>query len=340
MEGNRNRGNMNPRPRPAGVPRPASAAPKKEPAESNPNDKEKKSSGAGIVLMVVAIITLCCVVGFLLFRDQEKSKVIMASQEKIEKLNVQVEQQIADLEAKKQELIAMQEVAASLKIKADSLPILIQQIEQLQADLKKANGRAWFFNKKYKESLSNVDIYKAKMDSLITVNEAALFAVDSLSKTTGLMGDTITSIKQEKEVLAEKVAIASIMKGEELSVAGYNSKGKQYEGPEFKSKQLAKLKFTFYLAENKVAPQNEKHIVMRLIEPDGTVLFSGTDGGSFDTEDGDEKMFSMSQNVNFSGSKQKVSFVYQKGNEFKSGKHTIEVYADGHKIGETNFKVK
>lgn len=302
--------------------------------------QEKKKSSVGVVLMILAIVALSGICGFMVFRDQEKTKVIMAKQESIDTLNVLVENQIAELELKKKELIDLQAMANELQIQADSLPILIQEIEALQIDLRKAKGSAWAYKSKYDAYVTKVASIESEIMRITAEKDLALARIDTLTIEKTVLGDTLRAIKQEKTVLAEKVAIASIMKGHDFAVLGYSSKGKEYAGPEFKSKQLEKLKFSFNLAENKIAPQNDKKVVMRLIEPDGTVLFGGTEGGSFNTASGEEKMYSMTQNVSFSGSKQKVTFVYQKGNEYKTGKHTIEVFADGHLLGDASFVVK
>ncbi len=305
--------------------------------------KEKKSSNSGIVIMVLAIVVLCGVVGFLLFKGQETNKILVEKQETIDTLSATVKKQIDDLERVKNDLKVMEATAIELGLRADSIPMLISEITQLQLDLasarRTANTNAGF-KRKYEELQAKVVAWEEQVRALTEEKDAALAKIDTLTNEKSSLSEALQTINKEKASLAEKVEIASIMKAEDFSLIAYNAKDKEYPGPEFKAKQIDKLRLTFFLAENKVAPQNEKNIVMRLVEPDGTVLFGGNSGGSFTTAEGDEKMFSMSQSVSFGGSKQKVSFVYRKGSEYKRGKHRIEVYADGHRIGETAFNVK
>jgi len=318
--------------------RPTSAA-KKRPE----TPKEKKSSNAGIVVMVIAIVALCGVVGFLLFKGQETNKILVEKQEKIDTLSATVQKQIAELQTVKNELEAMEAVAKELGLKVDSIPMLIDQINQLQASLassRKLANASSVYKKERDELAAKVALLNEQIQALIQEKDAALAKIDTLNVEKRSLSDSLRSISREKASLAEKVEIASVMRAEEFSLSAVNAKAKEFPGPDLKAKQIDKLKLAFFLAENKVAPQNEKNIVMRLVEPDGTVLFGGNSGGSFTTAEGEEKMFSMSQAVSFGGSRQKVSFVYKKGSEYKRGKHRIEVFADGHKIGETFFNVK
>jgi len=89
-----------------------------------------------------------------------------------------------------------------------------------------------------------------------------------------------------------------------------------------------------------VARKDTKQIIMRLIEPNGSVLYDAATGGGFFNVDGKDLPYTDKRSVKFENSRQQVGFVYVKGGEFKTGKHKIELYGDGFKIGETSFTVK
>lgn len=324
---------------------PGKATPGQRPiAEKKVRKPEPKpssgKSNVGTVIMILVIIALLGGVGFLLFRDTQKTKIIQAKEEKISADSLEILKQKAELKKADAELKAMIKKADSLGMEVESLQALVEDINKLKKDLRSARGSAYVWKQRFKKIKADLDTKQNEINAIIAEKDAALKQVDSLQTESKIMQDTISRINQEKAALKEKVDIASIMRGEELVVTAFNSKGKEYIGPLFKRKHIDKLKISFFLAENKVAPQNEKLVVMRLIEPDGTVLFSGSEGGSFNTAEGEEKMFTMEQKVNFSGSRQKVSFVYKKGSEFKPGKTSVEVYADGYKITSTSFIVK
>ncbi len=83
-----------------------------------------------------------------------------------------------------------------------------------------------------------------------------------------------------------------------------------------------------------------KDIYMRLIEPDGAALYDLATGGGTFMIDGKETFYTAKQEILFDNSRQAVTFVYDKGNPYKEGKHTIELYADGYMIGQGAFVVK
>lgn len=339
MEENKNAGTPD-NSGPTGNPNTPPPTPQKGKTARKPEPKEKKKSAAGTVIMLFLIIGLIGVVGFLLFQDNKKTKVIKAQVERINKDSVLIAQQVKDLEETRLQLQRMEDDAKEMEASyKDSLRLKIAEVDNLIIKLKKANK----YKKYYDQAISlqaKVNAMDIELSQIKAQRDSAMMQVASLTDEGVVLKDTISRMTEERTELQEKVAIASILRAEEFKVIGLNAKGKEYDATPLKSKQLDKLKLQFAIGENKVARKNQKEIIMRLIEPDGTVLFAGIDGGSFTTTEGEEKLYTLSQSISFEGSKKSVSFVYQKGNEYKSGKHVIEIYAEGHKIGETSFQVK
>ena len=95
------------------------------------------------------------------------------------------------------------------------------------------------------------------------------------------------------------------------------------------------------LADNKVAKKDTKEIILRIIEPSGTVLFDlSSGGGSFTNADGRTDFYTDKQALLFDNSKQQVTFLYNKGSEYEVGKYTVQIYGNGYLIGEESFTVK
>ncbi|MFT6873888.1 MAG: hypothetical protein ACJAVN_002912, partial [Roseivirga sp.] len=61
--------------------------------------------------------------------------------------------------------------------------------------------------------------------------------------------------------------------------------------------------------------------------------------GSFKI-DGKEEFYTALQEIVFDNSKQELSFVYDKGSEFKSGDYKIIILADTYEIGQATFNVR
>jgi hypothetical protein len=136
------------------------------------------------------------------------------------------------------------------------------------------------------------------------------------------------------------VALASVLKAENMKFEAINNKGKVKDGQEFKVKALEKLRISFNIAENKIARVENKEIYLRLNEPDGSTLFDLATGGGMFTYEGKEIPFTLKTDVLFDNKKPEVGFVYLKGSGYKPGKYTVELYSEGYIIGTGSFTVK
>ena len=117
-------------------------------------------------------------------------------------------------------------------------------------------------------------------------------------------------------------------------------KEKKDDDEEFRAKQVDKIKVTFRLAKNEVTEKGSKEILMRLIEPDGAAVYNlETGGGSFEI-DGNQAFYTAKTDVLFENAQEMGSFLYSKGADYKKGRHTIELFTEGYKIGQASFTLK
>ncbi|HTE30382.1 MAG TPA: DUF4469 domain-containing protein, partial [Chryseolinea sp.] len=136
-----------------------------------------------------------------------------------------------------------------------------------------------------------------------------------------------------------KVAIASQLKAENVLIVGLTDRGKERNSP-FKSRQIGKLRVDFNIAENKVAPIEGKKIMIRVVDENGQVLFDVNKGSGTFLFNGKEEFYTEAQDVLFDNTKQKLSFLYDKGSEYASGTYRLEVYTDDYMMGSGEFVVK
>lgn len=153
------------------------------------------------------------------------------------------------------------------------------------------------------------------------------------------LNESIQEINKAKDELADKVAFASRLKVEGLKVYAVNESGKERES-EFRNRHITQLKITFTVADNKVAPIEGKELLVRIVAPDGNVLFDVTRGsGSFIFE-GREMFYTASQEILYDKNSQEVTVFYNKGSEYAEGRHEVEVYTDDYQMGKGSFLVK
>ena len=192
----------------------------------------------------------------------------------------------------------------------------------------------------YEELLKVKDTEIEKLKSLNTTlfsENRTLKTEINIQKTK--LSDSISQLSKNKDELATKVAIASQLKAENIRVVSVSEKGKERESP-FRSRQLEKVKLEFNLAENKVAPIEGKKIYIRLLDENGQVVFDMARGSGSFVLNGKEELYTAVQEILFDNTKQKLSFVYEKGTEYAAGKYQVEIIADNYRMGVGTFVVK
>jgi len=96
----------------------------------------------------------------------------------------------------------------------------------------------------------------------------------------------------------------------------------------------------FNLAENKVAPIEGKKIIIRVIDENGQVIFDVAKGSGTFIYNSKEEFYTSAQEILFDNTKQKLTYLYEKGSEYTAGKYTVEIYTDSYKIGNGQFEIK
>lgn len=188
----------------------------------------------------------------------------------------------------------------------------------------------------YELLLKNKDTEIQKLQS---VNKELLTENRSLKTQKNQLGDSLNRLSQSKNELASKVAIASQLKAENIRILALNDRGKERTSP-FRAKQITQLKIEFNLAENSVAPIEGKKIMIRIIDENGQVLFDVARGSGTFIFNGKEEFYTAAQEILFDNTRQKLTYLYDKGSEYSPGTYTLEIYTDDYLIGRGDFVVK
>ncbi len=188
----------------------------------------------------------------------------------------------------------------------------------------------------YKELLVAQDI---EIERLKEINEQLVVENTTLKEEKNELNESLRDLNQSNSELEEKVALAGRLAVEGLQVFAVASNGREREG-EFRNRHINKLKIDFFIEENQVAPIEGKDILVRIIAPDKNVLFDVTRGsGSFIFE-GREMFFTAKKEILYDRQRQKMTYYYEKGSDYQSGQHLVEVYTDDYLMGKGSFTVK
>lgn len=300
-----------------------------------PEETKKPNNRTAIIIALLSIIVII-----------QSIKIYLDYQDKVE-----VNQQLATTEEDLATTMhRLNEIQAELNQKITDLEKLGGDIAELEkakaevdAELKRTRSRT---SRNIKELKDRVDGYEQllklkdeELEKLKSLNKELYSENRNLKTTQNQLSDSINRLAKNKDELATKVAIASQLKAENIAVVSVNSRGKERTSP-FRSKQLETLKVDFNIGENKVAPIEGKKIMIKVTDENGQVIFDVAKGSGTFMLDGKEEFYTAAQEILFDNTRQKLSFIYEKGSEYASGNYTVDIYTDGYKMGQVTFTVK
>ncbi|MDR6561198.1 MULTISPECIES: hypothetical protein [unclassified Arcicella] len=320
--------------------------------EYNPNRQSEQKLKIAVAVLIILVTAL----GFLYFRERQfnkrneelgilHAKDLLVATTKLDSIENQLNTKIIEI-----------------KRLGGDVSELVRAKEQLQKDkiaLQKSEG---FSMKRYESKIKKyLTLLGEKDNELINLRkENGILAAmnDSLSKEAQALLQDVTyaqkalndsainytlrqkELSERNRELSEKVSQASALHAESINVYAISTKGKESDGGVYKSKKVDKVRITFYLQENPLTNREAKVIFLRIIDPQGqSIADMSTGSGSF-TYKNKEVTYTAKQKIVYDNSHQSVEFVYSRGQAYKEGRHIIELYAEGYKIGDGFFEVK
>ena len=295
----------------------------------------KKSNKNAIIIALLSLVVVIQAIKIYLDSQEKKqiSTELTSTEQELESTTQRLTQISAELDQKIAEVTKLGGNVADLeKAKAE-----------IETELKRTRRATGQEIKALKDKVTGYEtLLKVKDEEIAhlqSVNKELFSENTSLKTQKNQLGDSINRLSQSKDELANKVAIASQLKVENVKIVGLNEKGKERDSP-FKARQLSQLRIDFNIAENKVAPVEGKKIMIRIVDENGQVLFDVNKGSGTFLYNGKEEFFTEAQEVLFDNTRQKLSFVYDKGSEYASGTYKMEVYTDNYLMGGGEFVVK
>ena len=150
--------------------------------------------------------------------------------------------------------------------------------------------------------------------------------------------DSATVVIKEKE---DMLNVGSTLLASNFNITGINEKGDR-EKTTTTAKRVDKLRISFDLNENMIAPSGTKEIFVCITAPDGTpVAVEALGSGTFSTRDGQQKFYTQKLDVDYTQNKKRtVTFDWKQNSNFSTGNYRIEVYNNGFKVGEASRPLK
>jgi myosin heavy subunit len=314
--------------------------------ETQERQSDKKNYFTAALVIMAALLGL---LGYLYFQERQKTQ-----------------QTTTQLESKTKDLIAtttrLDSISNQLDAKIAEVKMLNGNVDelmrikaQLEEDKKSLQNTSSFNAKQYEAKIRTYNILLAQKDQelvrLRQENQALASTNQTLTQeNTGLKTDlettrktytdSVSTLASRNKELADKVTIASALKAENINVYAISPKGKERDGGSYKARRVDKIRVSFALADNPLTQKENKDIFLRILDPDGAVISDMATGSGEFTFNGKPMVYTAKQTVLYTNTHQTVDFVYSRGQAYKKGKHLIELYSEGFKVGDGEFEVR
>nr|WP_293835229.1 hypothetical protein [uncultured Arsenicibacter sp.] len=265
-----------------------------------------------------------------------KTEELLATRAKLDSISTQLDAKISEI----------QRLGGNI----DSLLQIKAELEKDKRSLRNVNN---FDTRKYDQKIKSYEALLVQKDQeiarlkeengiLTQQNETLTQENTGLKNDKQVLSDSITTYSAKNKELEEKVTVASALRAENIVVNALNSRGKERDGGSYKAKRIDKVKVSFQLAPNGLAKHNDKEIYMRVLDPAGAVIADMATGSGEFMYGGKGMIYTAMQTIQFENTRQTVNFIYGRGGQqrFNEGRHVIEIYSEGFKIGEGEFTVK
>lgn len=312
--------------------------------ESSP---EKRNTSRNYLFIALGLmVALNVLLLYLWFQERQTNKTqevtIAARTEEVLATKMKLDSISTQLDAK---IVEIQKLGGSV----DSLVKIKAQLETDKRELKNMNA---FNLRSYEQKIKSYeamlvekdgDIARLKKENgILTEQNQSLVQENSTLKTERKsLTDSVSTYAGINRDLSEKVTRASALRAENISVNALNSRGKENDGGTYKAKRIDKLKITFRLGDNPLAQLNDKTIYLRILDPTGAIISDMATGSGEFAAGGKGMVYTAMQRVPFTNTRQEVSFVYGRGPQrFSAGRHVVELYCEGFRLGDGEFVVK
>ena len=314
------------------------------PMEPRPQPRNNSRSYLLAALLILAALNVLLLYFYYQERQDNKTKdaTIAAKTEEVLIAKTKLDSISTQLDAK---IVEIQRLGGNV----DSLMKVKTQLEIDKRELKNIGS---FDSKKYDQKIRNYQTLLAQKDQeiarlkeengvLTQKNEELSQENSGLKAERQTLSDSVVSVTTKNQELAEKVTIAAALRAEAVTVNGINSRGKESDGGTYKAKKLDKVHVSVLMAPNGLAKKDEKLLYMRIIDPNGAVISDLATGSGEFMYNNQGMIYTAMQRFTFDNSRQRVDYIFGRGGQrFNEGKHTIEIYCEGFRIGEGEFTVK
>ncbi|MDI1235800.1 MAG: hypothetical protein PSX81_16100 [bacterium] len=307
--------------------------------EIQQNEKDKKSK-TYLAILIGALLILNIGIGVNLYMSNRKKNELAVKVDTITSQNTQL---TTELQAAENEIKSLQEANQGLEGKlTERDEAIAQKITQIKILLSKGKLSASELQKAKSEiaTLRNqIEDYKTQITQLTEKNAELTSANEGLNQT--LTAEQMKTADQARTIDSKNrtIGLAKKLNAGVISAMGVRER-KMFGKKELetnKANKVEEVKVKFTIDKNEVADAGEKDIFVKIIGPDGSPITTKVQTTKVD---GTETLYTEKKTVDYKNEKSEQTVYCTKQGGYKPGEYTVEIFAEGYRIGTTKFTLK
>ncbi|MEJ5266924.1 MAG: hypothetical protein WHW07_03860 [Bacteroidales bacterium] len=292
---------------------------------------EKKDVTTKVLIGLISVLSIAVIIlSYMVYDLSRRNKTIIVKKEEVTVEKEKLREQLNDL----------LDEYNSLQSNNDSLNSEIQKdkerIRLLIEELDKAKNFSYQMQKKYEQEMASLRKimrhYVYQIDSLNQLNQQLISENVQIKREHNRIKNEFDEVVTKNDELELVIEGASVVKTSHITIKFLNRRGKETE----RSSRVEKIQTSFTLVANDLAKAGPRRVYLRIISPDGYVLSSGQ---TFTYRER-EISYSAARDIIYEKQNLDVVIFYDVTGELIKGKYTVEIYMDGHKIGESFFTIE
>ncbi len=307
----------------------------------NPQTPGKKSNV--IYFLIVVVLALLGTNAYLYFQKNKSDEKLVYQINDDNKVLVKTQTTLkASLDSLTNQLDSANSgkhrVSQALQAKDEELKAKITQLRKALASGQLTASELRSAQEDIKQLRYFVTKYTADIEELKTQNKSLTIERDTLKTNLATVNQKATTLQQQNQELNTKVQAAASLKSASVSITAYKIKNSGKEVDVTRASTAKKIKVNFTVATNELAEKGFHDIYLRVIDPTGNLITSGTSGNF--TINGQDLQYTYKSAIDYrnDGSGYVIDWVNQA--EFQKGTYAVLLYADGYQMGKSSFNLR
>lgn len=295
---------------------------------------EKRSNDKIYLAIIAVLVVICGVLTWKVFDYRSNYENISVQRDNVEKDRNQLRDELQEMLKQYDELKTDNEkVSSEMLAQKEQIKGLLEQVE-------KNKGNVTLIARYKKEVVTLRTVmrsYVITIDSLNTVNQQLYSENTQVKEELGSEKNKTQQLQGQTQEMAGIIAKASLLKASGVNSSGVRlrSSGSQVETDRAANTEI--IKTCFQIVENSTARAGSKTIYVRIQKPDGSVMSTLSETGTFEGTTGP---FSARKEIDYNNKAEDLCIYSNATKGLTPGKYSVQIYESGTRIGAGSFTLK